>query len=556
MSYMKLKTNNNCLLSYAISTDPDPIQVSPKSGDPSGTSLEIAVSNNTSQCIYCKQLQFSFPIGDLAQDLASTDQGIGVSTSDKRWTISRTSSGVFTATPNSDDDTITTDGLIFQIYNIQVNKQVGTFTFSITENSSNENQNFHDRTKAYELAKFPYGFYVENFAVSSSIVQVNDTVKLTWSGSDNAIYKIRYKYGEKLVNVTDLRSWTSPPLTNITTFALEVTVEEKGESVETKLYVTVIVANPDITATKLDVVQNASDSALSVNQEGLGNAVNILATNTGNNNPALSVSQAGLSNAVEIQAKNPQNNEYPALYVSQAGLSNAVYIDATNPQNNEYSALYVSQAGLSNAVYIQATNTGNNDPALSVSQAGLSNAVQILATNTANNYPALAVSQAGLSNAVYIDATNTGNNYPALYVSQAGLGPAVYIDGKVGINTTTPNDQLTVQGGITADQLTVQGGITADQLTAQGGVTIALNSKGDFGYLNLLGPNGKNNISLGASPEAPNNGSLSVYAENGKVPITIYVDGTTGKGIVTADSFLVNGEDLYQLIKDLQAKIN
>ena len=247
----RLSATNEGLLSYGITTNPDPVQVSPASGNPAIASLVITVSNNTSKAIYCNKLTFSFPVGDLAQDLAPDSGGILVSAnpSDK-WQIGTTSDGVFTATPKSpSDNKITKDGLSFQIYNIQVNKQVGTFTFSIVEHSSVDNKKFSDKANSHNMAKFPYGFYVNNFAASVPMVDNGNPVTLTWSGSDLGSYTILY--GTQSVDVTEVRSWTSPGITDTTTFALKASVQEQGETVDNYLYVTVIVNQPEIKCTSL-----------------------------------------------------------------------------------------------------------------------------------------------------------------------------------------------------------------------------------------------------------------------------------------------------------------
>ena len=261
MSYKSFATNEG-ILAYGITTKPEPIQVSPENGNFSDTSITITVSNNTTELIYCNQLQFSFPIGDLAQDLASNGSGIvtAADPSDK-WQISVSAEGTFTANPRSPiDNLITTDGLSFHIYGIQTNKQVGTFTFTITECSSTDNKNFSNKTNTYELTKFPYGFYVSDFAASAPMVNDGETVTLTWSGSDIATYTIYYD--KESVDVTNVRIWTSPALSSITTFALKASAQEEGKTVDHYLYITVIVANPDLKVTSLNVLQTSTTQDL------------------------------------------------------------------------------------------------------------------------------------------------------------------------------------------------------------------------------------------------------------------------------------------------------
>lgn len=259
---------NEGLLAYGITTNPDPIQASPASGNPALTSIVITVSNNTDGAIYCNKITFGIPVGDLAQDLVTNAGSSGILVSanpSAKWKISSTSDGVFTATPvTPNDNKITTDGLSFQIYNIQANQQVGTFTFTIEEKSSTDNINFTDKTDNFTLAKFPYGFYVNNFSASSPMVQDGDPVTLKWSGSDLGSYTMLY--GTQSVDVTDVRTWTSPAITETTTFSLRASVQLQGETVDNYLYITVIVANPELVVTSLDVKTNATiDNELRIN---------------------------------------------------------------------------------------------------------------------------------------------------------------------------------------------------------------------------------------------------------------------------------------------------
>ncbi len=291
MASFKTCATNQGLLAYGITTNPDPLQASPESGNPVMGSLIITVSNNTSNKIYCNQLTFSFPIGDLAKDLTSAPSGILVSAnSSDKWEISVTSDGVFTATPkSSSDNVIFENGLSFQIYNIQINQQVGTFTFSVIENSSTDKETFSDKTDNFNLAKFPYGFYVNNFASSATMVNNGGTVKLTWVGSDIGTYTIMY--GTNSVNVTDIRTWTSPVLNDTTTFALIASVQEQGETVHNYLYITVIVADPEIKCTSLSAETSISTPSL-VCVDGKMDIVD-------SNSPVLSVDK-GASSTVTI----------------------------------------------------------------------------------------------------------------------------------------------------------------------------------------------------------------------------------------------------------------
>lgn len=249
---------NQALLSYAISTYPEPLQVSPAAGNPSIASLTIVVSNSTTDMVYCNQITFSLTLGNLAQNLTETAVGIQAAAQPSdQWQLTNNGDGTFTATPKQPQyNAIGKTGLVFQIYNVQVNQQVGTFSFDVDELSSKDGQSFTDKYNDYQISKFPYGFFVSNFTSTVPMVQDGGTAVLTWVGSDLATYTILYD--DQAIDVTEVRSWTTPPLTHVTNFILKAAAQSQGETVNTYLNTTVTVANPEVNATSLTVSGNST----------------------------------------------------------------------------------------------------------------------------------------------------------------------------------------------------------------------------------------------------------------------------------------------------------
>lgn len=319
MSYSLSISNASdpCLLSYDFTTNPDPIQASLKGGNPSLTSIVVTVSNNTPNTIYCKQLQFSFSIGPNAQNLTNIATGILIAANNSdSWQISQTTDGVFTATPKKEKDReITTDGLSFQIYNIQPNDQVGTFDFYVEENSSSDNKTYSERNNTYKLTKFPYGFYVDNFAASHPMVQNGRAVTLTWVGSDLATYTMLYD--DACHDVTNIRSWTSPALSNTTTFILKASAQQSGETVDDYLSVTVVVANPELSATSLKVLQTSNLKGATTLGSTLSVAGETTAANMTVNELNVHGNIAGGNTTKPFHLKNGKNND-PSLISSNA----------------------------------------------------------------------------------------------------------------------------------------------------------------------------------------------------------------------------------------------
>lgn len=264
--------DNNNLLGYSIHTTPAPLQASPSAGGMTTAALTIVAAAGPGQDVYCNEIRLMFDIGELAQNFTSVGTGIlvAVSPSDQ-WQIAQIDEGIFSATPKKPMyNKLSTAGIVIQIYNVKVNRQVGTFALTIQETSSTDGTHFTKHTDVYNIAKFPYGFFVSDFTASTPEVNDGTPVLLTWHGSADAAYAILY--GSEVVDVTRLRRWMSPPLHNDTTFILRVTPVDTGDGtpVTTYLQTTVNVHNPDLAAAALLVKQtltvgsNPEQSAVSV----------------------------------------------------------------------------------------------------------------------------------------------------------------------------------------------------------------------------------------------------------------------------------------------------
>lgn len=257
---MSLLSGGASLLNYSIETTPSPLQASPQQGEPTTAALTVVVSADEGETVYCDRIVFSFEIGEIAQALTNVSSGIlSAASPSGEWQIQETGPGIFTATPTKPMyQKIDANGLVFQLYNIKVNRQVGTFAFTIQEHSSSDGSAFSNYKDVYEIAKFPYGFFVGGFTASAAEVQVGTPVLLTWHGARNATYTMLYN--NQSVDVTLLRRWQSPPLTSNTTFILKVTptLEESSEDINTYLQVTVDVRDPDLVTDMFVVKETAS----------------------------------------------------------------------------------------------------------------------------------------------------------------------------------------------------------------------------------------------------------------------------------------------------------
>jgi len=243
------------LLSYAVATDPNPLQVSPQPSDPSLATLTIIVSNDTHQLIDCQSISFDFSVGTDAKDFFSDATGIGTSATEG-WSLSSPSAGVFTATPDTaQNGSIGAGSLIFVLSNILVNAQPGTTDMTITEVTTS-----NTGTLDIPLAKFPQKFKVGELIASPPTISSGGSTTLFWSGTSGAIYEIQYQVGPGTVTISDLNGNPATPLPSTggytingieqsTTFYLLVTLNLPGLDqplTATRFFPVTVVAPPSV----------------------------------------------------------------------------------------------------------------------------------------------------------------------------------------------------------------------------------------------------------------------------------------------------------------------
>ena len=247
-------TTSDTLLTYSLNTMPDPLQASPVTGNVVYGTMSFVVSNGGSTVVQLSQLQFTMPVGTLAQDLTSDPNGVLWDTSPGNlWNVTMPSPGAFLLVPQSGDPIpVSTDGIVIQFYNIPINQQVGTVAVTVSELATENSDQAQTRTAVFDVAKFPYGFYFGNFTSQVPMVADGGQVTLLWEGSDNATYALQWSSAPP-VDVTEVRLYLSPPLTSDTTFLLQASVTSQGETVTQDLSTTVIVADPELQATSLQV---------------------------------------------------------------------------------------------------------------------------------------------------------------------------------------------------------------------------------------------------------------------------------------------------------------
>ncbi|HEX8174274.1 MAG TPA: hypothetical protein VF543_04035 [Pyrinomonadaceae bacterium] len=232
---------SNPLLTYAIQTNPDPLQASPQTGNSTLATLTIVVSNSTGHYINCQSISFGFLQGTNARDLFADSTGISVITP-TGWSIHQQGS-LFTATPNTPQDgQIGPTSLVFMLSNIKVNEQPGTTPMTVTEVTTTSTGSTNTGTQTFQLAKFPPQFFVGPLMANPVNIALGQSTTLMWSGSSGATYELQYEDADgNTVSITHPNGQSGQPLpstgsytvdnllANPTVFTLIVTMQVGGD---------------------------------------------------------------------------------------------------------------------------------------------------------------------------------------------------------------------------------------------------------------------------------------------------------------------------------------
>lgn len=230
------------VLSYASSTNPNPLQVS------SPASITLVASKTDRRTITCNEitLKVVYSQDQNSGDALTANLGSIQVSPPPNWTTANDGAGSFSFNPQPGYGTIQPDDtLLFILDDIQVNHQVGTTILTLIEKvtitNSDGSQTPSTQTATYQLGKFPQSFSVSDLTADSPSVSPGGTVKLSWNGSAGA-YTL--SYGDQTISVPNIDVYQTSPLEATTTFTLTVTAD--GGAVQVQRQYTVTLLQPTI----------------------------------------------------------------------------------------------------------------------------------------------------------------------------------------------------------------------------------------------------------------------------------------------------------------------
>lgn len=152
------------LLQYALSTDPNPVQIS-DGGHSSSATMTVVASNPMPIAVTVQSIAFQFSEGANANNLTTQSPSAFQTSAPAGWSsTSNQSTVVFT--PDTGAASVGPDGLTF-VFVIQINDQVGTTPITVTETGVDPDD---PGTVTLEVSKFPLNFTVEPLTATPQVL--------------------------------------------------------------------------------------------------------------------------------------------------------------------------------------------------------------------------------------------------------------------------------------------------------------------------------------------------------------------------------------------------
>ncbi|MFJ7280707.1 hypothetical protein [Kitasatospora sp. NPDC098663] len=241
-------------LYFELNTNPDPVRVSPTSGDPVRADLILVGSRRSGSTIDCSKIIIRVPTGDKSPDLTADLNSVTAQISLADWTATTdTAAKTITFTPTSDHATIGPDqGVTVQLMGMRINTQVGSSPLGIdVEWAPSGSEGWKTAPTVIDVGKFPADFVLRNFIPEQLVIDNGGSVKLNWEAT--GVSSLRLLYDVADVNVLGHSTWTVNNVRSTTVFYLRATVQSGTDTVERILSATVTVLIPDLEVRNLTV---------------------------------------------------------------------------------------------------------------------------------------------------------------------------------------------------------------------------------------------------------------------------------------------------------------
>lgn len=413
-------TTNATVLQYALTSDPDPVQVTTTNHE-SFAIFTVVASNPMVRDVTIDSIQFTFSLGPTANNLTNTKIAFFQTTMPSGWAVTKSGANII-FTPTAGSTSVGAEGLLFT-FTLQINNDPGTTTITVTETGEDSGGVIaQPGTATLSVSKFPLQFTLTPLSANPQVLSGPDKpTTLDWNvygtsaADDGSDYRIRLGY-ETATNGSTTQVGTSGPVTTLalidsTLFTLTIDgTTAAGDQFTTASSVYVPVGPPLVTA----FTATNGTQAVTVNY---GEAATLAWTTQNATNVQLQPSGA---QAYILDVLNTQSFEVLTLTSTSYYLS-AEYKDGTTaPRTSQYG---------------EPVNVTVAPPQVTD--------VQVMSTTDGNFVNAAYQLQYTAQSANYVCLTTTPDQ---------GIAPAWYPVTQTTINIPTPTTQG-VQYTLTAYQL-------------------------------------------------------------------------------------------------------
>ncbi|MFK0288880.1 hypothetical protein ACIQU6_00135 [Streptomyces sp. NPDC090442] len=249
-------------IEWSLTTIPDPITVSPASGDVELADIILVGSRAIPSPIEVNQIDVDIDAGNEAWHLALDLNGIQPN-NNLDWTHT-VSGNRITFKPTSGHAVIDNEhGITIQIKKLRISRKVGTgAVIPVTKWRRPGETNWKTDDTAIAVGKFPQGFYLRNFKADPMYIDNGQCVTLTWERSPGSTQDLLYD--NTVIPVTDYTEFDikKGEITRNTMFYLRSRAQQGTDYAERTLSAYVTVNKPDLEVGHLAV--HGAVSALSV----------------------------------------------------------------------------------------------------------------------------------------------------------------------------------------------------------------------------------------------------------------------------------------------------
>ncbi|WP_431962250.1 hypothetical protein [Nocardia sp. bgisy134] len=242
-------------LYFELHTDPDPVRISPSSGDPERADFVLVGSRRSGLAIECRKITITVPTGPNSGDLTPDITSIAPQISLAEWTP-RTdpAAKTITFTPTTEFTVIDRgDGVTIQLMDARINSVVGSTMLAIAMEWREVDGDgaWETGSVTINVGKFPPDFRLDNLTTDDPIIENGGSARLTWEAGGVSSLKLLYDVAE--IDVTNKTTYTVPNISRTTVFYLRGTVQAGNDTVERTLAVTITVRVPDLEVGHLTV---------------------------------------------------------------------------------------------------------------------------------------------------------------------------------------------------------------------------------------------------------------------------------------------------------------